>query len=144
MGDEIDHIEPRHILHAEQIGRMRLLLAEDRDQNVGYGDFLFAARLHVKHRPLQHPLKSERRLHVPVLAGRQPRCGLVDELFEFGLQLGGIRTARFQDFPDFGGIHDGEQQVLDGHEFMPCFPRTGKRIIQAKFEFLTKHRLCLF
>jgi len=37
-----------------------------------------------------------------------------------------------------------EQQMLDGHELMPCFPRTGERIIQAKFEFLTKHRLCLF
>jgi hypothetical protein len=29
--------------------------------------------------------------------------------------------------------------MLDGHKFMPRFPRTGKRIIQAKFEFLTKH-----
>jgi hypothetical protein len=65
-------------------------------------------------------------------------------LFEFGLELGGIRTAGLQDFPDFGGIHDGEQQVLDGHEFMPRLPRTGKRIIQAKFEFLTKHWLRLF
>src|SRR5579859_6690829 len=33
MGDEIDHIETRHVLHAEQIGGMRLFLAEDRDQH---------------------------------------------------------------------------------------------------------------
>jgi len=48
---------------------MRLFLAEDRDQDVGHGDFLLAARLNVKHRALQHPLKPQRRLHVAVLAG---------------------------------------------------------------------------
>jgi hypothetical protein len=25
--------------------------------------------------------------------------------------------------------HDGEQQVLDGHEFMPCLAGSGKSII---------------
>ena len=36
VGDEIDHVQARHVLHAEQIGRVGLLLAEDRDQHVGH------------------------------------------------------------------------------------------------------------
>ncbi len=137
VGDEIDHVEARHVLHAEQVGGMRLLFAEDRHQHVGDGDFFLAARLHVEHGALQHPLEAQGGLHVAILAGRQPRRGLIDELLQFGLELGGIGAAGLQDLPDLGGIHDGEQQVLDGHEFMPRLARTGKRIVQAKFEFLT-------
>jgi hypothetical protein len=83
--DEIDNIQPRHILHREQVRGMRLFFAENRHQHIGDGDFLLAARLHVEHRALQDPLKSERRLHIPILARRQSRRGLIDELFEFGL-----------------------------------------------------------
>jgi hypothetical protein len=86
---------------------------------------------------LQDALKPQRGLHVPVLAGGQARRGLVDKLFEFGFELGGVRAARLQDFPHLGGIYDREQQVLHGHKFMPRLARTGKRIIQAKFQFLT-------
>jgi hypothetical protein len=101
-----------------RIHRVRLLLAEDRDQHVGDRDFLLAARLHVEHRPLQHALEAERRLHVALLAGRQARRRLVDELLQFGLQLGGIRAAGLQDLADLRRVDDREQQVLDGHEFM--------------------------
>jgi hypothetical protein len=144
VGDEIDHIQARHVLHAEQVRGMRLLFAENGDQDVGHRDLFLAAGLHVEHRALQHPLETQGRLHVPILAGGQPRRGLVDELFQFRLELGRVRAAGLQDLPDLGGIHDGEQQMLHRHEFMPCFPGPGKGIIQAKFEFLTKHRLCLF
>ena len=135
--DEIDDIEARHVLHAQQVGRMRLFFTEDRHQHIGHGDFFLAARLHVKHGALQDPLKPQRGLHVPVLARRHARRGLVDKLFQFGLELGGICTTRLQDLPDFGRIHDREQQMLDGHEFMPRLARAGKRIVQTKFQFLT-------
>ena len=137
VGDEIDDVQARHVLHAEQVGGVRLLFAEDRHQHVGDGDFLLAARLHVKDGSLQDALKPQRGLHVAVLAGRQTRRGLVDELLQFGLELGGVRTAGLQDLPDFGGIHDREQQVLHGHEFVPGVARAGERIIQTKFKFLT-------
>jgi hypothetical protein len=65
-------------------------------------------------------------------------------LFQFGLEFGRVGAAGLQDLPHLRGVHDREQQVLDGHEFMPCLPGAGERIIQAKFEFLTKHGLCLF
>ena len=123
---------------------MGLLFAEDRDQDVGHRDLFLAARLDVKHRALQHPLEAERRLHVPILARRQPRRGLVDELLQLRLELGGIRAARFQDLPDFRGVDDGEQQMLHRHEFVARLARAGEGIVQAKLEFLTKHWLRLF
>ena len=46
---------------------MRVLFAENRDQHIGRGDFLLAARLHVEHGALQHALESQRRLHFAIL-----------------------------------------------------------------------------
>ena len=86
----------------------------------------------MKHGALQHSLETQRRLYVAVLAGGQPRRGLIYELLEFRFQFGGVRAAGFQDLPDLGCVHDGEQQMLHRHEFMPRLARTGKRIVQAK------------
>ena len=57
---------------AEQVGGVRVLLAEDRDQHVGDRDFLLAARLHVEHRALQHALEA-RASAAP--RGRRPASG---------------------------------------------------------------------
>ena len=64
----------------QKIDRVRILLAEDRDQHVGAGDFLLAGGLHVVDRALQHALEAERRLGVAVVVGRQHRHGVVDDL----------------------------------------------------------------
>ena len=116
---------------------MRLLFAEDRHQHVGNRDLLLAARLHVEHRALQHPLETERRLHVAILARRQARRGLIDELLQLGLELGGVGAAGLQDLADLRGVDDGEQQMLHRHEFVARLARAGKGIVQAKLEFLT-------
>ena len=108
---------------------MRLLFAEDRDQDIGHRDLFLAARLHVEDRPLQHSLEAERRLNVAILPRRQSRGRLVYELLQFRLELRGIGTARLQDLPDLRGIHDREQQVLDRHEFMTRLARAGEGII---------------
>ena len=42
-----------------------------------------------------------------------------------------------QDFAHLRRVDDGEQQVLDRHEFVPRLACAGERIVQAKFEFLT-------
>jgi hypothetical protein len=76
-------------------------------------------------------------LHVSILAGRQSRRGLVDELFQFGLEFRGVCAAGLQDLSDSRGVYDREQQMLDGHEFMARLASTGKRVVQTKFEFLT-------
>jgi hypothetical protein len=52
VGNIIDYIEARDVLHGEQVGGMRMFFAEDCDQHVGGGHFLFAARLHVENSAL--------------------------------------------------------------------------------------------
>ena len=40
VGEEIDYVEPVHILLTEEIDSVRILLAENRDEDVGTGYFL--------------------------------------------------------------------------------------------------------
>ncbi len=139
MRDEIDDVEARDLLQAEQVRRVRVLLAEDRDQHVGDRDLLLAARLHVEHGALQHALEPQRGLHFAVVVLFQARRGLVDEVLELLAQARGVGPARAQDLADLGGIDDGEQQVLDRHEFMPGFPGALEGLVQADLEFAAQH-----
>jgi hypothetical protein len=69
VGDEIDDVEPGHALLVEVVDGVRVLLAEDRDQDVGAGDFLLAAagRLDVHDRALDDALEAQRRLGVDLV-----------------------------------------------------------------------------
>ena len=139
VGNEVDHVEPRDLLQAEQVRGVGVLLAEDRDQHVRDRDLLLAARLDVEDRALQHALEAQRGLHLAVVVLLEPRSGLVDEVLEFLAQAGGVRAAGAQDLPDLGGVDDGEQQVLDRHEFMPGFPGALEGLVQADLEFTAQH-----
>jgi hypothetical protein len=58
-------------------------------------------------------------------------------LLELGLELVGVRAAGLQNLSDFGSVHDGQQQVLDRHEFVAGFASARECVIQTKFKFLT-------
>jgi hypothetical protein len=66
--DEVHDIEARHALALQEVHRVRILFAEDGDQDVGACDFLLARRLDVQDRALDHALETERRLGVDLLA----------------------------------------------------------------------------
>src|SRR5688572_18050346 len=116
VADVVDHVEPRDVLESEQIGSVRVLLAEDRHQHVRDRDFLLAARLDVENRTLQHALEAERRLNLALVVLLQAGGGLLDELLEFLAEPRGVGAAGAQDLADLGSVDDGEQQVLDRHE----------------------------
>jgi hypothetical protein len=82
VGDVVDDIETRDVLHRQQVGRMRVLLAEDRDQHVRGRDFLLAARLDVEHGALQDALEAQRRLNLAIVVVLEPWRGLIDEVFQ--------------------------------------------------------------
>ena len=124
----------------EQVGGVRLLLAEDRHQHVGDGDFLLAARLHVEHGALQHPLEAERRLHFALVVLGEARRVLLDEGLEVArLSLLRVGAAGAQDLAHLGRVENGEQQVLHRHEFMTRFARALERLVQAVFELVAQH-----
>ena len=83
MRDEIHHIKSADFMFTQQIGRLRLLLAKNRDQNVGAGHFAAAGRLDVENGTLQYALEAQRRLSIALFFRcRQYGCGLFDEGFK--------------------------------------------------------------
>ena len=137
--DVVDDVEARDVLAIQQEHGVALLLAEDRDQHVGDADFLLAARLHVEHRPLQHALEAQRRLHLALLAFLQARRGLVDVFLELLLELAQIRAAGAQDLPHLGRVEDGEQQVLDRQVFVTRLTRLVKGVVETIFKLVGQH-----
>lgn len=88
MGDVVDHVDACHALLLEQKHGLAFLLAEDRHQHVGAGDFALAGALHMEHGTLQHALEAQGRLSLAVLVmdGDQRRGG-IDELLQVVLEL---------------------------------------------------------
>lgn len=64
VGDVIHGIQTSHILHLQEIDRMRFSFREKRHEHIGAGNLLTAGRLHVNHRTLDDPLKTGCRLGV--------------------------------------------------------------------------------
>ena len=58
MRNEVHHIESAHFMFTQQVGGLRLLLAENRHQHVGAGHFAAARRLYVEDGALQHTLEA--------------------------------------------------------------------------------------
>ena len=141
--DEVDDIEARHALLAEQEHGMALLLAEDGDQHVGDADLLAPARLHMEQRALQHPLEAERRLHLAFVALAQPRRAGVDVRRELAREALGFGAAGAQDLAHLRALGDGEQQVLDRQELVPPGPRLVVRLVDAGLELVGKHAAVL-
>ena len=139
MGNAVHDIEARDVLLVEQIDRMRLTLAEDRDQHVGAVHFLLARGLHVEHRTLQHALEAQGRLGVAIFVLRQQRRGFANEFDELASQRAEIRAAGAQDLGRSRVIQQCQQQMLDGHEFMALLASLLKGHIERDFEFFTKH-----
>jgi hypothetical protein len=55
------------------------------------------------------------------------------------LELRKIRAAGTQDFPNLGGIEDGEQKMLNREVFMTSLPRLVKGVVEAIFKLVGKH-----
>src|SRR5207249_539070 len=76
----VDDVEARDALLLEEIHRVRVLLAENGDQDVRSGDLLLARGLDVQDGALDHALEAQRRLGVDLAVGGDPRCLLDDVL----------------------------------------------------------------
>ncbi len=139
--DEIHHIEARHPLLVQVIDGMGILLPENGDQHVGAGDFLLAVagRLHMHDGALDHALEAERGLRVGLGIGRQDRGVVGDEVLQVLAQIFDVAGAGPQDLGRRRVVEQGQQQVLDGDEFVPGLPGLDKGHVQTDFEFLGDH-----
>ena len=138
--DVVDDVEPRHAALVQEIDGVRFLLAEDRDQHVGAGDFLLARRLDVQDRALDDALEALRGLRVGVRVRRQPRRVLPDEVGEDAAQLVEVDAAGLQHLGRRRVVEHREQQVLDGDELVLLLPGLDKGHVEGDFQFLRNHR----
>ena len=82
MGDVVHHVESCDVLFAQEVHRLRVLLAEDRHQNVDPGHLLLSRRLDVQDGTLQHALEGQRGLSLTVIVQGQQRRSLLEEALE--------------------------------------------------------------
>ena len=126
--DVVDDVEPGDVLSIEEVHRLGLAFAEDRDEHVGAGDLLLARGLHVEDRALEDALESEGGLRLAFVLRREHRRVLVEIPRERSAQLLDVDPARAKHFPGGGVVEQGEQQMLDGHELVALLPsRCGRR-----------------
>ncbi|MDT4809889.1 hypothetical protein FQZ97_427910 [compost metagenome] len=140
MGDVVDHIYTGDALLLEQEHRLAFLFAEDRHQHIGAGHLALAGTLHMEHRTLQDALEAQRRLGFAILVvlGNQRRGG-VDEFLQVPPQLVQVRPASPQHGRRGLVVQERQQQMLDGHEFMPLGPRLLEGEIEGDFELSIQH-----
>ncbi|MCY1231786.1 hypothetical protein D9M72_442460 [compost metagenome] len=100
VADEIDHVQARYALLLQVIDRVRILLAEYRDQHVGTRHFLLAvgSGLDVHDRALDHALETECGLGIDLVGTRHHRRVIRDEVLQAGAQVFYIGRAGAQDF----------------------------------------------
>jgi hypothetical protein len=141
VGDVVDDVQARDALLVQVVHGMRILLAEDRHEHVGAGDFLLAAAggLHVHDRALDHALEAQRRLGVDLFGAAHGGRVLADEGGQALPQVLDVGRAGAQDLGRRGVVQQREQQVLDGDELVPLLTRLDKRHVQADFQFLRNH-----
>lgn len=139
MRQIVDDVQPGHILLVEEVHRMRILLAKDRHQHVGASDLLLARGLHVVDGALQHALEAQRRLGVAAIVFRQAGDRGFDRLFQVRTQAARVRAGRLQDGLRRGIFQEREQQVLDGHEFVPSFTGALVALADGLLEVFAEH-----
>ena len=117
------------------VDRVRILLAENRDQDVGAGHFLLAAAggLHMHDRALDHALKAERRLGVDLVGAADGGRVFLDELRQALAQVIDVGGTGAQHFGRRGVVEQCHQQVLDGDEFVSLLARLDERHVQTDF-----------
>ncbi len=116
--DVAHHVEPRDALLLEQIRRVGIGLAEDRDQHVAAEDLVLPRGLHVRGGALDDALEPQRLLGRHVGAVRQALELFVEEGLDLALQLGDVAAAMAYDLRDVGVVQQRIEHVLDAEELV--------------------------
>ena len=118
-----DDVEARDALLLEQVGGVRVGLAEDRDQHVAAVDLVLAGRLHVRRGALEDALEAERLLRRTVVAVGQPLQLLVEVALELALRALDVAAAGADHLGDVVVVERALEHVLEAEELVPPAPR---------------------
>ena len=137
--DVVHHVQAGDGALVEEIHRMRILLAEQGDQDVGAGHFFLVGGLHMQDGALDDALEADRRLGVHFVVARQDRGMGSDEIGQRRAQFVDVGAAGAQHMRGGGVVQHGEQQVLHRDELVPFLASFDERQVQADFKFLRNH-----
>jgi hypothetical protein len=120
VADEVDGVESRHVLQLQEVDGVALALAEERDQDVGAGDFVAAGALDVDGGALDDALEAGGGLGVAGAIGGQAGEVLVEEFAEVLAQLVEIDAAGAEDGGGVAVVGEAEEKVLQRRIFVPA------------------------
>ena len=139
VGDVIHHVETVDVALCEEIYRVRILLAEQGDQDIGAGHFLLVGGLHMQDGALDDTLETHCGLGIHFLVSRCDRSMRGNEVGQHLAQLVNIHAASTQYLRGGGVVQHGEQQMFDRDELVPLLARLDERQVQTDFQFLCNH-----
>ena len=147
VGDEVHHIQTRDALLVQVVDSVRVFFAKDGDQHIGAGHFLFAIAggLHMHDGALDHTLETQGGLGVHLFGTGHLGRVVLDEVAQGLAQIVYVGGASAEHFCGAGVVQQGQQQMLDGDEFVALLTGFNKGHVQADFQFLGNHviSLCL-
>ena len=114
MGEELQHVEARDVVGAQQSHRVGVGLLEERgDQVAGFDLVLLGAR-GVLERVLDHPVEGQRLLELAAAALGELLDLVLEELLELALQPAHAGADVLQHLFAALVVEQGVEQVLDG------------------------------
>ncbi len=134
VADEVDGVEPGHVLELEEIDGVGLALREQGDEDVGAGDLVAAGGLDVDGGALDDTLEAGGGLGVARAVGGEPGEVLVEELGEVGAQLVEVDPAGAQHGGGVGVVGEPEQEVLERGVLVPAVAGERQGAVQRLFE----------
>jgi hypothetical protein len=132
--DEVDCVEPAHVLLFEEIGGVALALGKDRDEHIGARDLLLAGGLDVDDGALDDTLEGGSRTGVLPVGYHEAIEFLVDEVLQIALKGLDVDIAAIEDGDGVAVVGQRQEQVLERGELMRALTRQVHRLMQSLFQ----------
>ncbi len=134
VADEVDGVEPGHVLELEEIDGVGFTLGEQGDEDVGAGDLVAAGGLDMDGGALDDALEAGGGLGIAGAVGGEACEVLVEEFAQVRAQLVEIDPAGAQHGGCVGVVGKAEQQMLEGGVFVTAIAGQGQGAVQRLFE----------
>ena len=134
VADEVDRVEPRHVLQLQKIDRVALTLREQRHQHVRAGYLVTTGRLHVDRGTLHDSLEAGGWLRIAGPVGCQAGKVLVEKLRQIVAQLVEIDATGAQYRCRVRIIRQAQKQVLQRRIFVMTLAGERQCAVQRLFE----------
>ena len=143
VGDEVNGIETRHVLHLQEIDRMRLAFRKKCHEHVRPGDLVTAGGLNVDDRALHDALETCGGLGIRRGRRFQALQFVVDEVGHVAPDLHQIDATGPHHRNGVDVVDQRQQQVFERGVFVPAFGGQGQSPVQRLLKVSRQHRSIL-